>query len=198
MLLSDYFRDTPDLTWDIALQCGVRHGTIRLPDDKEFDVTSAAQLRIIYEGFLSHGITPLLLEPLPNALHDHIKYGDQQRDERIEKFIHLMKNLHEVGITTVCFNFMAHYGWTRTSKNLLERGNAEVTGFSLQDFVPDTLRITHSQLWENYTYFIKFHQSGSAAFPDTNHPANFFGFNYSFFGLQIVSCLCIIFHVKIC
>jgi len=155
MLLTDYFRDTPDLTWDIALQCGVRHGTIRLPDDKEFDVTSAVQLRIIYERFLSHGITPLLLEPLPNVLHDHIKYGDPARDECIEKFILLMKNLHEVGITTVCFNFMAHYGWTRTSKNLLERGNAKVTGFSLQDFNPDPFPITHSRLWDNYTYFIK-------------------------------------------
>lgn len=155
MLLTDYFRDTPDLTWDIALQCGVRHGTIRLPDDKTFDVTSAEQLRTIHERFQSRGITPLLLEPLPNVLHDHIKYGDQKRDECIEKFIVLMKNLHEIGITTVCFNFMAHYGWTRTSKNLLERGNAEVTGFSIQDFIPDTFQITHSQLWGNYTYFIK-------------------------------------------
>ena len=159
MLLTDYFRSQRDATWDIALQCGVKYGTIRLPEEDAFELSSLSHLRAVTDRFCAAGSTPLVLEPLPNKLHEHIKTGDSMRDASIETFITLMKNLREVGITTVCFNFMAHYGWTRTSKNLLEQGNAEVTGFSLQDFVPDTLRITHSQLWENYTYFIKFHQN---------------------------------------
>ncbi|MBQ8509497.1 MAG: mannonate dehydratase [Clostridia bacterium] len=155
MLLTDYFRSAPDLTWDIALQCGVRHGTIRLPEDDEFDVTSLTHLRAVTERFQSHGITPLIVEPLPNELHDHIKSGDEKRDECIDKFITLMKNLHEVGITTVCFNFMAHYGWTRTAHDLPERGGAKVTGFSLNDFQPDDFTLTHEQMWDNFTYFVK-------------------------------------------
>ena len=35
MLLTDYFRSQPDLTWQLALQSGVRHGVIRLPEDEE-------------------------------------------------------------------------------------------------------------------------------------------------------------------
>lgn len=155
MLLTDYFYPTPDLTWDIASACGVRHGTIRLPEDASFDVTSAEHLRAVTDRFRSRGITPLIVEPLPNALHDHIKTGDALRDISIEKFICLMRNLHEEGITTVCFNFMAHYGWTRTAKNLPERGGAAVTGFSLSDFAPDDYTISHEQMWENYFYFIR-------------------------------------------
>ena len=155
MLLTDYFRSTPDQTWDIALQCGVRHGTIRLPEDEEFDVTSAGQLHTVCEKFKSRGITPLILEPLPNVLHDHIKYGDLRRDECIEKFILLMKNLQKTEIRTICFNFMVHHGWTRTNCNLPERGGATVTGFSLPDFQPDMFHITHEQVWENYLYFIR-------------------------------------------
>ena len=155
MILTDYFRAIPDQTWSNAVQCDVRYGTIRLPEDDDFDLTSLEQLRSVSNQFCSYGITPLIVEPLPNALHDHIKLGDALRDECIEKFIILMKNLHEIGITTVCFNFMAHYGWTRTSMNIPERAGAYVTGFQLNDFVPDSYSISHDEVWNNYTYFIK-------------------------------------------
>lgn len=154
MILTDYFLSTPDLTWELAVQSGVTHGVIRLPDG-DFDVTSLSQLKAVTDRFVSHGITPKIVEPLPNSLHDHIKAGDNLRDEAIEKFICLMSNLKEVGIDTVCFNFMVHYGWTRTSDSLLERGGAKVTGFSLKDFKPDGFKISKEQVFENYIYFIK-------------------------------------------
>lgn len=154
MILTDYFLSTPDLTWKLAVQSGVTHGVIRLPDG-DFDVTSLSQLKAVADRFVSYGITPKIVEPLPNSLHDHIKAGDNLRDEAIEKFICLMSNLKEVGIDTVCFNFMVHYGWTRTSDSLLERGGAKVTGFSLKDFKPDGFKISKEQVFENYIYFIK-------------------------------------------
>lgn len=154
MILTDYFLSTPDLTWELAVQSGVTHGVIRLPEG-DFDVTSLSQLKVVTDRFVSHGITPKIIEPLPNSLHDHIKAGDNLRDEAIEKFICLMSNLKEVGIDTVCFNFMVHYGWTRTSDSLLERGGAKVTGFSLKDFKPDGFKISKEQVFENYIYFIK-------------------------------------------
>lgn len=154
MILTDYFLSTPDLTWSLAVQSGVTHGVIRLPDG-DFDVTSLSQLKAVTDRFVSYGITPKIVEPLPNSLHDHIKGGDNLRDEAIEKFICLMSNLKEVGIDTVCFNFMVHYGWTRTSDSLLERGGAKVTGFSLKDFKPDGFKISKEQVFENYIYFIK-------------------------------------------
>ncbi len=153
MLLTDYFRSVPDSTWDIALQCGVSHGVIRLPDG--FDFESLPALRDIVDRFRAHGITPKILEPLPNELHDHIKLGDALRDESIEKFIRLMANLREVGIDTVCFNFMAHYGWTRTGVTYPERGGAQVTGFEGAQFAGDDFVLPAEQVWRNYEYFIR-------------------------------------------
>ena len=154
MILTDYFRSTPDRTWELALQSGVSHGVIRLPEDEEFDPTELSQVKAVTDRFLSHGITPLIVEPLPNALHDHIKLGDERRDESIEKFIKLMANLRETTVDTVCFNFMAHYGWTRTATDLPERGGAKVTGFRLSDFHPDGTELSADRLWDNYEYFI--------------------------------------------
>lgn len=155
MILCDYFRAKHDSTWDMALSCGVTHGTIRLPEDGIFDVTNKNDLINIVSGFEKHGIKPIVLEPLPNELHDHIKLGDSKRDESIEKFIKLLSNLHETDIRTVCFNFMAHYGWTRTKDNISERAGAKVTGFSLDDFRASGFSISEDKLWENYEYFIR-------------------------------------------
>ena len=155
MLLTDYFYSEPDAAWSLALQCGVTHGAIRLPDDPDYDFTDLSALKAIADRFKSHGITPVVLEPLPNQLHDHIKTGDALRDEAIDKFIKLMSNLHMVGINTVCFNFMAHYGWTRTDTMLPERGGATVTGFSLDRFSPDEYMLERDRLFYNYEYFIK-------------------------------------------
>lgn len=84
------------------------------------------------ENFHSHGFTPIILEPIPNALHDHIKLGDEKRDECIEKFISLLSVLAEEGVNTVCFNFMAHYGWTITGE-YPARAESLVTGFEIDD-----------------------------------------------------------------
>ncbi|MDY3303747.1 MAG: mannonate dehydratase, partial [Clostridia bacterium] len=67
----------------------------------------------------------------------------------------MMKYMNELDIRTICFNWMAHIGWLRTSDNIKERGNALVTGFDMHDFKPENQRITADQLWENYRYFIR-------------------------------------------
>ena len=42
MILTDYFYPHRDLTWELAVQCGVRHGVIRLPESEDFDPASPA------------------------------------------------------------------------------------------------------------------------------------------------------------
>ena len=154
MLLTDYFRSEHDITWDFARQCGVDHGVIRLPEDPAFDVCDPAHWRTVHKRFTDFGIKPVIIEPMPNALHDHIKAGDAQRDQSIEKVIQMFHIMESLDIRTICFNFMAHVGWTRTSSTVPERGGALVTEFNLQDYVPTQDAITAAQLWDNYTYFI--------------------------------------------
>jgi len=155
MLLTDYFRSEKDLTWDLAKQCGVNHGVIRLPENKNFDLTNKAHWQTVYDGFINYGITPVIIEPMPNEVHDHIKAGDALRDESIEKVIKMLPIMRDFNINQICFNWMAHIGWLRTSSNLEDRGGAFVTGFDMKDFKPVDKRITYQELWDNYEYFLK-------------------------------------------
>lgn len=155
MILTDYFYPNRDLTWDLALQCGVNHGVIRLPETDDFDVTDPGHWDTLCSRFRSAGIRPLVVEPLPNQLHDHIKAGDDQRDASIDAFLKMLPIMAQQGLETVCFNFMAHVGWTRTTADIPERGGALVTGFRLADYTPSGKAITEQQLWDNYTYFLK-------------------------------------------
>lgn len=155
MLLTDYFRSEHDITWDYAKQCGVNHGVIRLPEDPSFDVANPSHWQTVYDRFQAFDITPVVIEPMPNALHDHIKTGSSRRNWAIGKVIQMFHIMDMLNIRTICFNFMAHVGWCRTSYNIPERGGAQVTGFRLEDFHQDTPHITEKALWDNYTYFIK-------------------------------------------
>ena len=155
MILTDYFKSKHDLTWDYAKQCGVEHGVIRLPEDNNFEITDFSHWKAIYERFNDFGIKPVVIEPMPNELHDHIKTGDDMRDECIEKVITMMKYMNELDIRTICFNWMAHIGWLRTYDDITERGNAKVTGFDFDSYKPTDAKITAKQLWDNYEYFIK-------------------------------------------
>ena len=155
MILTDYFKSERDATWDFALQSGVRHGVIRLPEDSGFDITDPSHWETVYKRFTDFGITPLVIEPMPNELHDHIKVGDQRRDECIEKVIKMFPIMRKLGIGTICFNWMAYIGWLRTSSSYPERGGARVTEFNFDDFKPTDKAISAEELWANYTYFIK-------------------------------------------
>ena len=155
MILTDYFRSKKDITWDLALQCGVTHGVIRLPEDGGFDLTDKSHWQTVYDNFKNYGITPMIVEPMPNEVHDHIKAGDELRDESIEKVLKMMPIMRDFGIETICFNWMAHIGWLRTRSDIPERGGAFVTGYDPADFAGTDKVITEKQLWDNYEYFLK-------------------------------------------
>ncbi len=155
MILTDYFRSKKDLTWDLAKQCGVEHGVIRLPETDDFDLTNKSHWQTVYDGFINYGIKPLIIEPMPNEIHDHIKAGDEKRDESIEKAIKMLPIMRSFGIDTICFNWMAHIGWHRTKSDIIERGGALVTGFDMKDFKPIDAKISEKELWDNYEYFLK-------------------------------------------
>lgn len=155
MLLTDYLRYPKDSTWDIARQCGVEHGVIRLPEDGKFDYCDVSHWKKIHDDYCNYGLKPVIVEPMPNELHDHIKIGDEKRDECIEKVIKMMPVMDELDIRTICFNWMAHVGWYRSRSDIPERGGALVTGFDMSTYVPTEHEVSEEKLWENYEYFIK-------------------------------------------
>ena len=155
MLIADYFRSDHDITWDFAKQCGVNHGVIRLPETDDFDLTNKSHWDTVYKKFNDYGIKPVVIEPMPNCVHDHIKAGDGLRDESIAKVIKMFPIMRELDIDTICFNWMAHIGWLRTKSDIEERGGALVTGFDINDFNATDKSISEEELWYNYEYFLK-------------------------------------------
>ncbi len=57
-------------------------------------------------------------------IHESIKTAGPQRDEYIAKYIATLKNLSDVGIKTVCYNFMPVLDWTRTNLDYRLPNNA--------------------------------------------------------------------------
>lgn len=155
MLLTDYFKCNHDPVWDIARQCGIRYGVIRLPETNDFDVCDRTHWGTVYKKFSDFGITPVMIEPMPNELHDHIKAGDDLRDACIDKVLKMFPIMREFGISTICFNWMAHIGWLRTRTDFPERGGATVTAFDFSKVAPSESAISAHELWNNYAYFIK-------------------------------------------
>lgn len=156
MILTDYLLPDPSLQWEYALQAGVRHAVIRLPEDSAFDETEPAHWQTLIGRYTARGLTPLVVEPMPNRLHDHIKTGDALRDRSIERVIAMMAAMRGTGITTICTNFMACVGWYRTDNAIRERGGALVTGFDARAAQGETRgNLSQQQVWDNLTYFLK-------------------------------------------
>ena len=72
MILTDYFRSERDTTWDFAIQSGVKHGVIRLPEDGNFDYTDASHWSSLVRRFTDFGITPVAIDPMPNELRQKV------------------------------------------------------------------------------------------------------------------------------
>lgn len=156
MILTDYLLPDPGLQWDYARQLGIRHAVIRLPEDGAFDEGDPAHWRDLAGRYIGQGLTPLVVEPMPNHLHDHIKAGDERREESIQRVIRMMEAMQGTGVHTICTNFMAHVGWFRNDHAIPERGGALVTGFDAQAIEGEVRgSITPQALWDNLTVFLK-------------------------------------------
>jgi mannonate dehydratase len=87
-----------------------------------------------------------------------IKLGLPGRDDDIEKYKQMLVNMGKLGINLLCYNFMAT-GWFRTSKSVMERGGALVTGYNHKDGqkLPLTQygKVSADKIRENYRYFIE-------------------------------------------
>ncbi|MGD0341069.1 MAG: mannonate dehydratase [Bacteroidales bacterium] len=95
----------------------------------------------------------------PPALSEKTKLGLKGRDEEIENFITLMRNLSLAGIDIVCYNWMPVIGWARTTNDRPGRGGALVTAFDYEDIKDQSLtkygEVSKETLWKNLEYFLK-------------------------------------------
>lgn len=153
-----FFSDIPDLKWTLCRQMGIHYAIAKLAPEltKKKPIWDFETLKKAKDTFGQGGFDLIGLEGDQFDM-TRIKLGLPGREEDAEHYRMMLRNMGRLGIGTICYNFM-QTGWFRTSKNIVERGGALVSGFDIdvanglpkKDYAP----VISSQVWDNYKWFI--------------------------------------------
>src|SRR5579862_9610801 len=117
--IAEYLPPEPNLLWKLSLQAGANHAVGMLPKVEEgsgerpWDLGPLTRMK---ERFEAAGIILSVIESSPPM--QKIRLGLPGRDEEIAWFNTLLRNMGDLGISTLCYNFMAVFGWLRTSMDI--------------------------------------------------------------------------------
>ena len=160
MILTDFLPARPDERWALARQVGVTHAITKLHPDLtgengpwDMDVLHAAKRRFEEAGFTLIGLEGDQIDM------SRIKQGLPGFEEDLEQYRHMIRNMGELGIGLLCYNFMVAIGWFRSQTRVAERGGAMVTGFDINDLPadppPGIATISEREVANNYERFIR-------------------------------------------
>lgn len=124
MQLATVLTPMSDENLQLAAQCGVTDVVHRYPG------SDARVLQLAQERIASFGMRLAVVEgylPIEN-----IKLGCDDGSE-IEALKLLIRQMADLGIRLLCYNFMAGTDWCRTRLDALERGGAKVTAFDIAE-----------------------------------------------------------------
>lgn len=156
--LCEVLPPSPTPLWRLVKQIGVSHavGSLPRPEDGE-PGWGLGPLRRMKERLEAAGFELLVVESSPPM--DAIRLGLPQRDEQLAWFVDFIRNLGTLGVPVICYNFMAHLGWTRTAVNLPGRGGALVSGYDDDEFQARGLtehgEVPEERLWDNLRWFLE-------------------------------------------
>jgi mannonate dehydratase len=158
MKLADYLSPYPNIRWKFAKQVGIDYAVSKLPPAEDgLPPCSFEALLHLKTRFANAGLQLCAIEPAPP--NEKIKLGLEGRDQEIEVFCELLRNMGAVGIPVLCYNFAAKISWYRTSTTIPSRGGALVTGYDhrLTEQAPltDAGVVSEAKMWENYAYLME-------------------------------------------
>jgi len=70
------------------------------------------RVKALKEEVAKHDLELEVIESV--NIHEDIKLGESSRDRYIENYIETMKNLSQIGIKVICYNFMPVLDWARS------------------------------------------------------------------------------------
>jgi mannonate dehydratase len=154
----------PHPFWRVLKQIGVNAAVGVLPRHFSDWRDSAPELPweygplALYKGQVEEaGLKLAVIEDNPPM--DAIRLGRAGREEELEAFTTLIRNMGKLGIPVLCYNWMAVIGWLRTSVAARGRGGALVSAYdhSLLEDAPLTRAGTvhEEQLWANLEWFLE-------------------------------------------
>lgn len=135
---------------------GINSGMVKMEGANNWD---RKVIKAVKEAWEKEGLELRVIEG-PPSLHEKTKLGLTGRDEEISNFITFMKNISELGIDTVCYNWMPLINWARTTTERPSRGGALVSAFDIEDIKDEPMitghgDLTHEGMWKNLEYFLK-------------------------------------------
>ena len=154
-----FFGDQANENWQLCEQMGIKYAIAKLSTEhtgnkKPWELET---MQLSLEKFKNAGFELIGFEGDQFDMN-RIKFGLPGREEDIAHYIQMLENMGKLGIKLLCYNFMAGLGWYRTHTRLLERGDAFVSGFNLDDPINNELTpfgtLSADKLWENYVWFL--------------------------------------------
>ena len=177
IFLSEQLSARPSALWELVKQCGVSTTVSLLQgaeqEQRMFASVGDGKLLSGYtdgiipwslegiardkEIFASHGLEMIGIED--TAPMDLIRLGLPGCDEQIAQVIEQIRAMGKLGITTLCYNWMAVSSWARTRTDIVSRGGALVTGFKLSDThemspIAEPGQHKPERLWDALKYFL--------------------------------------------
>jgi len=128
----------------------------------------------------AHGLKCEVIESVP--VHEDIKLGLPSREGYVANYCETLRNLGKAGFTTVCYNFMPVFDWTRSDLNhklpdgssalayqqetvnamnpatgelSLPGWDSSYTKEDMQQLLEQYRDVTEEKLWENIQYFLE-------------------------------------------
>ncbi|HUY71331.1 MAG TPA: mannonate dehydratase [Gaiellaceae bacterium] len=154
----------PTPYWRMLRQIGVDHAVGVLPrglHDWRGDAADLpwdlVPLSVYKANIEAEGFSLEVIEDNPPM--DRLRLGKPGREEELEHFETLIRNLGRLGIPCLCYNWAAALGWLRTDLAVRGRAGALVAGYDhrrLQDAPPPrTGTATEEALWDNLRFFLE-------------------------------------------
>lgn len=157
--IAEMLPSQPTPLWRLVKQVGVSHAVGGLPREQRggeqpWDFMPLLRLK---KRFEDAGFQFSVIESSPPM--NNIRLGLPGRDEEIEHFCTLLRNMGRLGIPAICYNFMAVMNWMRTSTTTPSRGGALVTSYDHEAMrnapLTDAGVVPEERLWENLQYFLE-------------------------------------------
>lgn len=144
------------------------------------DVWPTSKLAALIDRVAAHGLALSVIESIP--VHEDIKLGRPTRDRLVDHYAESVRNMGELGIPVLCYNFMPIFDWMRTdlaasqadgstamsydddalARIDLSHGTGDLRGWArsydapaLQSLLAAYASVNAERLWENLAWFLE-------------------------------------------
>lgn len=123
--------------------------------ERAWELPALTHMQALYREY---GLEVTTLED--TAPMDDARLGGPRRDEQIDWFCTQLRAMGQLGINTLCYNWVTITSWARTATDIKLRGGALTTGYDDEvmraaPLLVEPGSITHEQLWNAHEYFLK-------------------------------------------